>query len=77
MSGSLRRKKLGKDSEKTRKSSGFWAIVDRGEKWDTWIQSILSRALPSRLDGVNGASPPLSHGHAKTKHDFKAFFQVL
>ena len=77
MSGSLRRKKLGKDSEKTRKSSGFWAIVDRGGKWDTWMQSILSRALPSRLDGVNGASPSLSHGYAKTKHDFKAFFQVL
>lgn len=77
MSSSLQRKKLGKDSEKTRKSSGFLAIVDRGEKWDTWMRSIVSRAMPSRLHSLTGASPPLSHGYCEDQTYFKAFFELL
>lgn len=72
-----RRKMLDKDSEKTRKSTEFWENVERGEKWNTWEQSMLSHIMHSRLDGADGVSRPLSLGYAWTEHiskDVPKFF---
>lgn len=64
---------LGKDSENARKALEVCETVERGEKWNTWEQSIPLRAKQSRPDSVNGAGPPLFLKYAWTDHISKHF----